>query len=38
MVEHKNNAPKKAITGLIDVDPLSSLKRSIIQVLNFIIL
>jgi hypothetical protein len=38
MVEHRNNAPKKAITGLIDVEPLSSLNRSTIQVLKFIIL
>jgi hypothetical protein len=37
IVTQRNNEPINAITGLTDVDPLSSLKRSITQCLKFII-
>jgi hypothetical protein len=36
IVTQRNNEPINAITGLTDVDPLSSLKRSIIHFLKFI--
>jgi hypothetical protein len=38
IVTHKNNDPINAISGLTEVDPLSSLKRSIAQFLNVIVL
>jgi hypothetical protein len=37
IVIHKNNDPINAISGLTEVDPLSSLKRSITQFFNVIV-
>ena len=36
IVPHKNNAPINATTGLIEVDPRSSLNKSVIHCLKFI--
>jgi hypothetical protein len=37
IVTQRNNEPTKAMTGLTEVDPLSSLKRSMSHCLKFIV-